>query len=480
MSHLSPDSLRARHLLAYYAGRKVAGRSELDALTGQASTFARASTGSANDAQGNAYTVPAHMPIYSRDGVLTLLRVDEDNEHAWELPFLVSAVAQLAILVEYVESGRAAVDGQILFRLHDATLDMFRVEADGGSWKLVHDNGTSEVSSAVEAAPEVGQRVQLLAVVRTTVGDVQLRQRLMGDDGIWGEWESGDVPAALAVGSLDADTARLSFWDATLAGTTDLAFFDVFDDPSGEFPPSAYDLARTYMVGEGPSVLLVAEEEAARRGLVAPSGTATFDIAYDISGNGRNPGQATALQRFTLMYGGGRWFFRSDGVNDNATLASPPYSTLLGSGDHCIVVVGRVNAFVDNVNSYRKGAFVSFNIPYAALYADFDAGPGISYRLTDALLNEYVASVPLAVDTWFSAVARRVAGVAKLRVNSDIDTSSSAFAYQAGTTDTLILGRGYDGDSLDGDWSVIGLYPGTKSDAKATALRAAAETLARI
>jgi hypothetical protein len=158
----------------------------IDAVTGEAATFSRASTGTALDSAGTSRTAVNDQPRWTWE--------DLDSDSVRETPclslgasgelikwsFYMKPNVPFTLLIEFVENGAKAVaNAGVLYIGNDAaTGARFYVDSSGTQYRVTHNNGTSAVTSTMTGtAPTTGQRVRLRVTYATT-GAVRIHQTI--------------------------------------------------------------------------------------------------------------------------------------------------------------------------------------------------------------------------------------------------------------------------------------------------------------
>jgi hypothetical protein len=157
----------------------------LTSIGGQAATFTRAATAAPLDVTGTARTVQNHQPAFEM--------IDLDGDAARETPALLLGTSDkiwwpfdllpqaLTVYLEFIEKGAATnLDDSVCYIGNAGnTGARLWVDSTGSFYRARHDNGTSDVTSTLAAAPSTGQRVALRVTLDSS-GRVQIHQSING------------------------------------------------------------------------------------------------------------------------------------------------------------------------------------------------------------------------------------------------------------------------------------------------------------
>lgn len=158
----------------------------IDAVTGEAATFTRASTGTALDSAGTSRTLVNDQPRWTFE--------DIDASGTRETPCLSLGASGELIrwtfsmkpnvpftgMVEFVENGALAVASAGVWYIGNdgATGARIYIDSSGTQYRITHNNGVSSVTSTMTGtAPTAGQRVRLRFEFAST-GAVRIHQSI--------------------------------------------------------------------------------------------------------------------------------------------------------------------------------------------------------------------------------------------------------------------------------------------------------------
>lgn len=162
-----PTQLRSK-LMFHWRARYLS----LTAITGQAGVFTATATASADDAAGTPWTAIHSQPRWHQDadGQPTLRMTSRDQLY-WPLGFL---PREMTVYVEFIEQGTRTTSSARLFQIgHQTSVSTdprFYVMSDGSQYEVHHDNGGTDRFVDVSPSVDVGDVVEVRAVLQADGG----------------------------------------------------------------------------------------------------------------------------------------------------------------------------------------------------------------------------------------------------------------------------------------------------------------------